>query len=189
MLSSHESCTHSPTYLVVFELGVNTRENQFFATNYLFKQAGHLLKPPVLHHGILHFSDRLSALFSRFRCETEEIKREGGRGGSVSAGITKKAQGCPLGTIPEPIPLCQYGWKKVVKIRGTISSNPSYFAIEATSAAKSSTFFSMPSPFSKRVNLTSLISPPSSFATSLMCCSTETLFSLTNACWSRQFSS
>lgn len=67
--------------------------------------------------------------------------------------------------------------------------NPSYFAIEATSAAKSSTFFSMPSPFSKRVNLTSLISPPSSFATSLMCCSTETLFSLTNACWSRQFSS
>ena len=80
MLSSHESCTHSPTYLVVFELGVNTRENQFFATNYLFKQAGHLLKPPVLHHGILHFSDRLSALFSRFRCETEEIKRAEKRG-------------------------------------------------------------------------------------------------------------
>lgn len=129
MLSSHESCTHSPTYLVVFELGVNTRENQFFATNYLFKRAGHLLKPPVLHHGILHFFDRLSALFSRFRCETEEIKTESQRK-AISSGITKKAQGCPLGTIPEPIPLCQYGWEKVVKIRGTISSNPcaSYFS-------------------------------------------------------------
>ena len=64
-----------------------------------------------------------------------------------------------------------------------------YFAIEATSAAKSSCFFSMPSPFSKRTHLTSLISPPSSLATAAMCCSTETLFSLTKACCRRQFSS
>ena len=67
--------------------------------------------------------------------------------------------------------------------------NIPYFAIEATSAAKSSCFFSMPSPFSKRTHLASLISPPSSFATAAMCCSTETLFSLTKACCRRQFSS
>ena len=64
-----------------------------------------------------------------------------------------------------------------------------YLAIEATSAAKSSTFFSMPSPFSKRTYLTSLISPPRVLATSAMCFSTETLFSLTKACCRRQFSS
>ncbi len=76
MLSSHESCTHSPTYLVVFELGVNTRENQFFGTNYLFKRARHLLKLPVLYHGILHFSVRLSALFSRFAEKPKELREE-----------------------------------------------------------------------------------------------------------------
>ena len=64
-----------------------------------------------------------------------------------------------------------------------------YLAMEATSAAKSSCFFSIPSPFSKRTHLASLISPPSSLATAAICCSTETLFSLTNACCRRQFSS
>lgn len=73
-----------------------------------------------------------------------------------------------------------FGWGKL---------NSVYCAMEATSAAKSSTFFSMPSPFSKRVNFTNLISPPSSLATALICSSTVTLFSLTNACCKRQFSS
>ena len=67
---------YPPTYLVVFELGVNTRENQFFGTNYLFKRAGHLLKLPVLYNGILHFSVRLSALFSRFAEKLKELREE-----------------------------------------------------------------------------------------------------------------
>ena len=59
----------------------------------------------------------------------------------------------------------------------------------ATSAAKSSSAFSMPSPVWKRVNALTAILPPSCLATSAMCFSTETLFSFTKACCSRQFSS
>ena len=64
-----------------------------------------------------------------------------------------------------------------------------YLIMEATSAAKSSSFFSMPSPVSKRVNALTAMEPPSCLATSAMCFSTEILFSLTKACCSRQFSS
>ena len=59
----------------------------------------------------------------------------------------------------------------------------------ATSAAKSSSAFSMPSPVWKRVNALTVILPPSCLATSAMCFSTEVLFSFTKACCSRQFSS
>ena len=65
----------------------------------------------------------------------------------------------------------------------------SYFTIPATSAAKSSSRFWMPSPFSKRVYSTSLSEPPAFFAHSSMYCATDRLPSFTNACWSRQFSS
>ena len=65
----------------------------------------------------------------------------------------------------------------------------SYFIMEATSAAKSSSAFSMPSPVMKRVKALTTILPPSSLATAATCCSTEILFSLTKACCSRQFSS
>ena len=76
-----------------------------------------------------------------------------------------------------------------LRVFGFCSAQTAYLAMDATSAAKSSTFFSMPSPFSKRTHFTSLISPPSSLATALMWFSTETLFSLTKACCRRQFSS
>lgn len=54
-----------------------------------------------------------------------------------------------------------------VSFNGSVlrSQADAYFIMLATSAAKSSERFSRPSPFWKRVNLTILISPPSSLAT------------------------
>lgn len=76
MLTYHESHTHSPTYLVHSRMVRRHWRNSIFATNYLFKRAGHQLKLPVLCHEIHNFSARLSSLFFRFRWKIEEIKRE-----------------------------------------------------------------------------------------------------------------
>ena len=57
-----------------------------------------------------------------------------------------------------------------------------YLIMEATSAAKSSSFFSIPSPVAKRVKAFTAMLPPSSLATAATCFYTETLFSLTKAC-------
>lgn len=65
----------------------------------------------------------------------------------------------------------------------------SYLIMEATSAAKSSSAFSMPSPVANRVKAFTVMVPPSCLATSATCFSTEVLFSFTKACCSRQFSS
>lgn len=56
-----------------------------------------------------------------------------------------------------------------------------YFIMLATSAAKSSERFSRPSPFWKRVNLTILMSPPSSFAALAVYCATVSSLSFTNS--------
>lgn len=71
---------------------------------------------------------------------------------------------------------------------GGQAQNP-YLIMEATSAAKSSSAFSMPSPVAKRVKALTWMEPPSCLATSATCFSTEILFSFTKACCSRQFSS
>lgn len=65
---------------------------------------------------------------------------------------------------------------------------PAYFTILATSAARSSSLFSMPSPFSKRANLTMEMLPPSSFATWAVYLATVRSWSLTKGCSSRQTS-
>ena len=63
-----------------------------------------------------------------------------------------------------------------------------YFVIAATSSAKFSSFFSTPSPLSKRTYSTTSILPPSFLATDSTYLPTDTLSSLTNACSRRQFS-
>ncbi|SHF66790.1 hypothetical protein SAMN05444424_0264 [Bittarella massiliensis (ex Durand et al. 2017)] len=65
---------------------------------------------------------------------------------------------------------------------------PAYFTILATSEARSSSLFSMPSPFSKRANLTMEMLPPSSFATWAVYLATVRSWSLTKGCSSRQTS-
>ena len=61
-----------------------------------------------------------------------------------------------------------------------------YFAMEATSAAKSSSRFCKPSPFSKRVNSATLSEPPKDLATSATYFSTVRLPSFTKACCNKQ---
>ena len=86
-------------------------------------------------------------------------------------------------------PFCGSFWLKYcVGMRG-ITTTSDYLIMEATSAAKSSSAFSMPSPVANRVNALTVMEPPSSLATAATCFSTEILFSLTKACWSKQFSS
>ena len=60
--------------------------------------------------------------------------------------------------------------------------NRSYLIIEAISAAKSSCFFSMPSPFSKRTASFSVTFTPAALATAATYCSTVMVLSLTKSC-------
>ncbi len=61
---------------------------------------------------------------------------------------------------------CSY--KKAGVRKHLLNFKLNYLTIEAISAAKSSTFFSMPSPFAKRTNCESLMSAPRALATELM---------------------
>ena len=85
--------------------------------------------------------------------------------------IIKSNKKGPDTLCPAPIRLCNY--------------LPSCLAI---SSAKFSCFFSMPSPFSKRMASLKVMEPPRALAEAAIYCSTLMLLSLTNSCCSRQFS-
>ena len=63
-----------------------------------------------------------------------------------------------------------------------------YLIMEAISAAKFSSFFSIPSPFSKRTASLKVTVPPSALAALSIYFSTDMLLSFTNSCCMRQFS-
>ena len=72
-------------------------------------------------------------------------------------------------------------------LRGTETADQP-FTMEAISSAKFSCFFSMPSPFSKRMASLKVTLPPSALAAEAIYFSTVMELSFTNSCCSRQFS-
>ena len=70
-----------------------------------------------------------------------------------------------VGVGADGLPLAFTGSKKTARTVRTVHFLFAYFTMLAISAAKSSAFFSMPSPFSKRTKPVALISAPRFFAT------------------------